>query len=250
MMPVLRRAQPWLGTLVEIGLVAYDRNPDSDFASAFAAIERVHRLMSPQHASSDIARFNAACAGTAIPCHDWTLAVLTAARELGAASGEVFDITLGTGGLAGWSLESGKLLKHCDGVRLDLGGIAKGDAVDRACAALQAEGVTAGWVNAGGDLRSFGNFDLPVHVRDPDQPGRTHPLAALRDGAIASSDFSRAAYPASQYRQVTVAAPDCRWADALTKIVSLAPHAAESLLPRYHAQVWTTPHPALVSASQ
>lgn len=230
----LRRAQPWLGTLVEIGIADGEA---SAFAPAFTAIARVHEAMSPQRPESDLARFNAAPAGARIACDEWTLAVLAAARELGEASGGVFDATQGRGGPDGWQLAGGMCIKRHAQTRLDLGGIAKGEAVDRACAALQAGGAVAGWVNAGGDLRVFGELELPVLVRDAASPERVLPLASLQDGAIASSVFERSDYPTAGYRQLSIAAPLCRWADALTKCLALMPGDSAALLARYHARL-------------
>lgn len=241
MSTVTRRAQPWLGTLVEVGIRKCEGDSDAAFSAAFAAVARMHNAMSPQRAQSDLARFNAAPAGAAIDCDEWTLAVLAAARELGEASAGAFDVSLGSGGPGGWSVQNKTLCKQLAATRLDLGGIAKGEAVDRACAALRAAGVSAGWVNAGGDLRAFGDIGLPVHVRDPENSALTLPLAELHEGSIATSRFNPAQYPATLFRQVSVAAPQCRWADALTKVMALAPDLGRALLPRYHARAWTSP---------
>lgn len=238
----LRRAQPWLGTMVEVGLLQVAGDPDRAFSAAFAAVARVHDAMSPQRPQSDLARFNAAPAGSEISCDPWTLAVLGAARDLGEASRGVFDVSLGSGGDAAWGLRGDRLFKLRDGVRLDLGGIAKGEAVDCACEALLAAGVAAGWVNAGGDLRVFGALALPVQVRHPGDARRLVPLVEVREGAVASSVFDRAVYPSARHRAVSVAAPRCRWADALTKVLALAPETGMRLLPRYDARAWLDPH--------
>ena len=234
----MKRAQPWLGTFVQIGIDACTGDTDAAFSTGFAAIARMHEAMSPQRPDSDLARFNAAPSGAAIVCDEWTLTVLAAARELGEASEGVFDVSLGSGGASAWSLDANRLRKHEKNVRLDLGGIAKGEAVDRACAALRNTGVTAGWVNAGGDLRVFGDRSIPIHARVHKEPARIRPLAKLRDGAIATSAFDPESYPLAQCRQVSVAAPQCRWADALTKIVGIAPEIGMRLLPRYDAHAW------------
>jgi thiamine biosynthesis lipoprotein len=132
-----RRAQPWLGTLVDIALADPGAAaPQAAFDAAFAAIAAIHNAMSPQHPDSDLARFNTAIAGSALPCAARTRNVLQAARTLGEASDGIFDITLGSGGLSAWSLQGDRLHKHRDGARLDLGGLAKGYAVDAAIAAL------------------------------------------------------------------------------------------------------------------
>ncbi len=56
-------------------------------------------------------------------------------------------------------------------VALDLGGIAKGFAVDRAIEQLMAAGCIGGQVNAGGDMRVFGENATPVWLRT-DRGGR------------------------------------------------------------------------------
>src|SRR5262249_43137191 len=72
-------------------------------------------------------------------------------------------------------------------VKVDLGGIAKGFAVDRAVDALHRHGVAEGLVNAGGDLRVFGPRSHVVDVRDPRQPVSPLYRVALRNAALASS---------------------------------------------------------------
>src|SRR5207237_9076434 len=72
-------------------------------------------------------------------------------------------------------------------VRFDLGGIAKGFAVDRAVQILRRARLAFGLVNAGGDLRAFGNRRWPVHVRCPDAPGELLQLGSLSNGAVATS---------------------------------------------------------------
>jgi thiamine biosynthesis lipoprotein len=69
---------------------------------------------------------------------------------------------------------------------VDLGGIAKGYAVDCGIAALRARGTASGIVNAGGDLRCFG-APQPVHVRHPSAPSAVMLLGWLADAALASS---------------------------------------------------------------
>jgi FAD:protein FMN transferase len=227
----MRRAQPWLGTLVDIQCAGGDAS--TALEAAFAAIARVHARMSPQLPDSDLARFNAAHAGTAIDCGVDTVVVLQASRALAEQSDGIFDPTQGYGGLAGWSLTGHRLHKHHREARLDLGGIAKGYAVDLAIAALQDRGCTRGVVNAGGDLRVFGPLEWPIHIRHPDAPAHTQPLLMLRDGAFATSWLP---LPGGGQTCVSVGAPQCLWADALTKIVAYTPAAqSAALLARYDA---------------
>ena len=67
---------------------------------------------------------------------------------------------------------------------LDLGGIAKGFAVDQAIHALRRGGCTEAIVNAGGDLRRFGREPHPIYLRRSTGPVQ---VAELRCGAVATS---------------------------------------------------------------
>src|SRR5882672_11890295 len=127
----LRRARPLLGTLVDIRI--YGAGPDAPRAleRAFAAVERVHRAMSAQESTSDIARLRG---GRWYALDPWTRWVVDRAEE----------VRIGTDGLF-----------DCAACGYALDGIAKGFAVDRAVDALQSAGMRAGVVNAGGDLRVF-----------------------------------------------------------------------------------------------
>ena len=119
----------------------------------------------------------------------------------------------------------------------DLGGVAKGHAVDEAVRALQVAGVKAGIVNAGGDLRSFGERPRrgywKIGVQDPENPQKLAGVLEIKEAAVATSgDYQRffeeagvyyhhildpaTGYPAhSGLRGATVIAPDCATADAL-----------------------------------
>jgi thiamine biosynthesis lipoprotein len=265
------RAQPLLGTLVEIGVC--DAAPDvadAAIARAFAAVREVQRLMSYHDEASDVSRLNAMGAGvTVVDPHTW--AVLAAAQTVAEASDGRFDITV-----APALARHGYLPRRADRdaeagatwrdiallpdhrvclrrrLRLDLGGIAKGYAVDRAVGALVDAGIAAGRVNAGGDLRLFGDTDETVHVRDPARPTALMPLCLLRRGAVATSStyYSRrptsdglvsplidavTRRPCTATRSVSVVADRCVLADALTKVVFAAPDAAPPILQRLGA---------------
>jgi thiamine biosynthesis lipoprotein len=236
-----RRARPMLGTLVELGVDPAGRTA---IDAAFATILRLQSQLSAFEPTSDVGRFNAMPEGASFIPGAATHDVLRAAQALRRATAGAFDITLGTG-LDAWHLDGARLTKCSPGVRLDLGGIAKGYIVDRAVEALCAGGAAAGWVNAGGDLRAFGDVDVPVMLRD-EAGGGTRPFARLRDGAFATSHYgshsrSRLAGRADRgaARHVSVAAPLCMWADALTKVVALTGDTSHRLLARHGAQAWS-----------
>ena len=240
----LRRAQPLLGTLVEVGVQRAGVSTHVSLSAGFDAVREVQACLSRFEADSDLARFHALRRGEWMAMRPATQQVLTAARDLQDASDGAFDISLGTAP-DGWRCEGNRLHKLDDAVRLDLGGIGKGHAVDCAVAALIAHGCASGWVNAGGDLRAFGDAELPIQLRD-ERIGGTRPFASLRDGAFATSHsgrHSRSQLTAGAGRRpvrahVSVAAPLCLWADALTKVVAINGDNAHPLLARFGAQAW------------
>jgi thiamine biosynthesis lipoprotein len=230
-----RRAQPLLGTLVEVGVpFALDAKADA----AFDRIREVEAALSRFRADSDIGRFNALPAGASLAIGEDARCVLAAAASLREATDGRFDISIGTG-VHDWALDGITLRKLAEGVRLDLGGIGKGHAVDVAIEALIAAGVASCWVNAGGDLRVHGELALPVHRRD-EVTGGAEPFALLSDGAMTTSHLGD--------WQVTVAAPRCLWADALTKVVAFSGDVEHPLLATHGASAWRRPMAARCQA--
>ena len=223
----VRRARPALGTLVEVGAAATAGGAIA-IDAAFAAIAEVEASLSRFRPGSLVHRFNAAPRGSRVDLGHDARRVLAAAAELARASDGLFDISLGTGADA-WRCDGAGLHKLAAGVSLDLGGIAKGDAVDCAIRALRQGGIRAGWVNAGGDLRVFGALALPLDLRDEDQGG-VRRFATLHGGSFATSRHAG--------RHASVAAPRCLWADALTKVVAASGDASHPLLRRYGARAW------------
>ncbi len=250
---VVRRARPLLGTLVEIGATmsagataggargngatlnggARGETIDAAVDAAFARIAALQERLSRFVATSDIGRFNAAPASACVAIGSETRTVLAAAAELRDASDDAFDVTVGSGA-RGWHVDDRGLHKLADRVQLDLGGIAKGYAVDCAVATLEAHGLAGGWVNAGGDLRAFGSLAVPIDLRD-EMDGGVRRFATIEDGAFATSRRD-AADGAS--RHASVAAPRCLWADALTKVVVATADPLHPLLARFGAQAW------------
>jgi thiamine biosynthesis lipoprotein len=113
--------------------------------------------------------------------------------------------------------------------------------------------MTAGKVNAGGDLRVFGDTAQHIYVRAPNEHTHTIPLLELTQGAAATS----AGYYSERLHQgrmvtpiihphsgaacesglsVTVLAKDCMTADALTKVVYANPRGAAAVLHSYKAR--------------
>ncbi|WP_420967817.1 FAD:protein FMN transferase [Bradyrhizobium sp. B120] len=271
----IRRARPLLGTFVEIE-VAAGAGPETDAAidAAFDAVARVHRLMSFHEHDSDVSRLNRDAGVRPTRVDAWTFEVLEAALEMHRRSKGAFDVTVapvlqamgllpGPGGdrVIGPepSLDNAIELLPELGVRLrspgitiDLGGIAKGFAVDRAVEVLRGFDIPGGVVNAGGDLRVFGQGPHTVHLRDPRDPLRLLAGIELTDQALASTALRfdlvdgappgtsaiidpATGNPANVAIGATVCAPSCMIADALTKAVMIAGTNAGDLLEQYKA---------------
>src|SRR3954468_15643086 len=159
----IRRARPLLGTLVEIRVSSSDEAAVRAVERAFRDVERVHRAMSTQESTSDIARLRA---GRWAGLDPWTRRVLERAHEIRVATDGLFE-------------------PACCNYSLD--GIAKGFAVDRAIERLVEAGMDSGVVNAGGDLRVFGEDFESLHVRKADDPDRLVFVGEIRDLAVATS---------------------------------------------------------------
>jgi thiamine biosynthesis lipoprotein len=235
------RCRPLLGTFVE---VTADR--EDAIEAAFGAVEQVHRLMSAHEPESDVSRINRFGHLRSVEVHDWTARVIERALSWSKRSEGAFDVV--RAGKA--AIERARLPRHADQPQpeaahwtwleiqgasarllkpgcIDLGGIAKGFAVDRAVDALREAGCDRGLVNAGGDLRGFGPEPWPVSIVDP--LGR-RPIAAIEidNEALATSagllnGKDRLSFDhvggAGRWISVSVHARNACDADALTKIV-------------------------------
>ena len=271
----VRRARPLLGTFVEIEAAGAARSElEAAIDAAFEAVADVHRLMSFHEPGSDISRLNREAFAQPVVVHDWTFQVLETAVDLHRRSRGIFDVAVAT------TLQAMGLLPRLDGdaavcpetrpfdaiellpersvhfrfadVRIDLGGIAKGFAVDRAREALHRFNVSSGIVNAGGDLAAFGSEPQVVHVRDPRDPRRPICSIEVSNEALASTGrrfdpFQSAATadsavidpgtskPPDTIAGATVRASSCVIADALTKVVMILGTGAGDLLEHYGA---------------
>lgn len=220
---MIRRAKPLLGTIVSI-------TADAAIDAAFEAIERVHCLMSVQRADSDIGRVNREAHRRPVRVNPWTFEVLELALHMSERTEGVFDIVRpGSGARYTDIVLEGRTVSLRRPATIDVSGIAKGFAVDAAVEALQRHGARRGSVNAGGDLRFFGDAPGQLRVRVPGHDGRTLQLPSVLHPAYATSsgDYGATLYDPRDGSSsvldwsVSVAAGTCIIADALTKAVAL-----------------------------
>jgi FAD:protein FMN transferase len=234
-----------LGTFVEVAA----RAPNETIlrraiAVGFIAIAEVQGWMNRHDPHSDVSRLNREATRSGVAVHRSTLAVLRAAEQFAGESDGAFDITIGSPG--SWRdvlIDENDRVRFRRPLTIDLGGIAKGFAVDRAVEALEKAGATSGIVNAGGDLRVFGEEAQAVQIRDPLDPSCSAGTVFLRDRALATSGRyfapilfdGRTRLPLPDEISVSVAARDCLTADALTKIALTLRGDAKEVLRRHGA---------------
>ncbi len=261
-------------------VVDIDRKEEGEkaLAEAEGALRNVEVLMSRYIKHSEVSLFNDAAAGQVVPLSPQVIEVLQASRKMHEETGRAFDITIrplidlwkqaaetntppdedsirAAREESQWSqlevFNSGAM-KKVGTVSIDLGGIAKGYAIDQAVAAMQAGDCRGGLVDVGGDIRCFGiNPDgekWPVDVRDPF--GRSEPIAKLRltDAAVCTSgNYERFSVisgrhyshiidpvtgrPVDVAPSVTVIAPTAMLADAWATALSVLSDRGLELIP-------------------
>ena len=265
-----------MGSLLQIAARGPDmRSLARAMSDAFEVVDRVERLMSFHTEQSELSYLNREASRQPCEVHPWTYGVLRRALLFADVSGGLFDVCV-----APALIEAGELprrgaseshignwrdirlmrayrVEYLQPILIDLGGIAKGYAVDRAIHTLSRGGCSAATVNAGGDLRRFGGDSEPVYLRAGDG---LLPIAQLRHGAVAGSTSPasrrgrlagaigcivdpRSGRPWDGNGEVCVAAPTCVAADALTKVAALAGPACRPLLARFGAQALWCPVP-------
>jgi len=265
---LVERARLAMGS--ELRLTAW--SPDEPaalaaFEEVFAEFGRLENLMSVWRDGSDVNRINDAAGDHAVPVSAETREVLGIARQVSEWTGGRFDVTFGA--LTDlWKFDhdqdnsvpdlravrdrlplvnyrllevddaAGTAFLRRKGMRVHLGGIGKGYAVDRAVAILRRRGIANFMIQAGGDMYVGGvRGERPwrLGIRDPRGPAeRSFASIELADGTLSTSgDYERAfiregrryhhildlslGQPARGCRSVTLVTARAVLADALAK---------------------------------
>jgi len=260
---------------------------DQAFAAGYDEIRRIEQLMTdwerPGQPPSDVVRINAGAGKKPVKVADETIKVIQASLDMSRRSDGAFDITYAAmRGL--WKFDEDlekkippadeierrrKLINYRDvivdakaqtvklrraGMRLGLGGIAKGYAVDQVAAVMRAHGFESFMVQAGCDLYvagQKGTASWMVGVRDPRNPRGIIAKMPIKDHAFSTAgDYERAfvldgkryhhiidpktGFPATASRSVTILAPTAFLADALDDAVFiLGPERGMALVDSY-----------------
>lgn len=255
-----------MGTAIEVELWSEDRaQAEAAMAAVIGEMHRIDATMSPHKASSELSRINREAASRPVPLSAEMFALLARALHFSALSDGAFDISFASAGqlydyragiapteaalaaaraLIGWrgiTLDRATQSIHFarPGMRIDLGGFAKGHAVDRGVALLRQHGIAHGMVSAGGDSHVIGDRrgrPWTIGIRDPRRDGEIVALLPLQDVAISTSgDYERfferdgvrhhhlidprTGQSARGARSVTILADDGLTSEALSKCV-------------------------------
>jgi thiamine biosynthesis lipoprotein len=284
-LPLLERTHQTMGTELRVTVSTRDTaRADAAIAAVFGEFDRLDRMMSVWKDGSDIARLNAAAGERAVTVSAETREVLHTANEISVATGGAFDVTFAA--LSGlWKFDyqdkdnsvpdpreiakrlplinyrdlvvddaAGTAMLKRKGMRVNLGGIGKGYAVDRGVDILRRSGLRDFMIQAGGDMYVSGTRgDRPwrLGIRDPRGPAeRIFASLDLTDGTFSTSgDYERffmkdgrryhhildlsVGQPARLSRSVTLVTERAVIADALAKgVFILGPDAGMALIER------------------
>jgi thiamine biosynthesis lipoprotein len=281
---VVHRSRMSMGSLVELSAwTTQEADAVAAFDAGFEEFDRLDALLSVWKEGSDVLRLNANAGRGPVAVSADTIAVLKQALQGGEWTGGKFDVTFGALSDV-WKfdhdqddrlptqVEIAARLPFVDyraivldeaagtaelkraGVRVHLGGIGKGHAVDRVVAILRARGLRDFMVQSGGDMYvggHKGNLPWRLGVRDPRGPAdRVFATLELSDATFSTSgDYERfflkdgvryhhlldpdLGQPARGARSVTIVASSATVADVLsTGVFVSGPEAGMALIER------------------
>ena len=263
----------WLGDTrammgTEVSVQVWHENDEDGLAvieDAFAEVVRIEGLMSTYIEDSEISAINRAAAEGPVAAGDELIGLLLRSLDISMLTRGAFDITFDSIGqhydfrerhrpdattiqkvvrrinyrLVEVNRLAGTVRFLAPGVRINLGGIAKGYAVERAISLLRSRGIRHGIVTAGGDSRLLGDRrgqPFMVGIRDPRKADEVALTIPLEDEAISTSgDYERyfeedgkryhhiiepaTGLPAGGVRSATIIGPDAVLTDALSTSV-------------------------------
>jgi thiamine biosynthesis lipoprotein len=262
----MAREEAIMGTAIRVELWADEaRHGQAAIDAVMAEMHRINECMSPHKPGSELSRINRDAGLTAVPVSEEMFRLLARALDFSRLSGGAFDITFAAVGqlfdyregvqpneeqlraareAVGWRHLHLDARAHTvrfglPGMRIDLGGFAKGHAVDNGIAILRSMGVQHAMVAAGGDSHVLGDRrgrPWTIAVRDPRREGEVVAVLPLQDTAISTSgDYERCfvrdgvrhhhildpatGRSASRVRSVTILANDGLTTEGLSKTV-------------------------------
>ena len=279
---IAKRAQMHMGTIVTVTAVSFDTQvSDRAVQAAFDEIKRLEGLLSTWRSDSELSQVNAEAGRQSVPVSRETFELVVRSLEMAQLTRGGFNIALGPAieawsvteqqqvpdeqvlerlkPLVDWtSIQIDKKLRTIylphKGMRIDVGGVGKGYAADRAVEVMKRAGAKGGVVALSGDIKAFGVLSegkgFPVGIRHPREEGTLIGIIDLHDEAVSTAgDYERfferdgvryhhildphTLQPARGCQSVTVIAKDGTIADGLdTGIFVLGPENGMALVER------------------
>lgn len=248
-----------MGTRVTVELWHLEKTvADQAMAAAMADMRRVDQTMSPYIAGSELYKLNKKAAVEAVVVSPAVFSLIEKSLYFSRLSNGSFDISFASVGrfydyrrsvapeqkqlldrLPAINYQLIELNKDNHSVRfrhpylqIDLGGIAKGHAVDRAIERLKSLGITSAYVSAGGDSRILGDRrgdPWVIGIRHPRQDNAYIAKIPLTDSALSTSGDYERYYMAGEIRVHHILNPATgRSADTVQSVSVMAPLAVDS----------------------
>lgn len=215
--------RPVMGTLARVIVVASDKKTaQGGIEAAFEQISKIDELMSYHNPDSELSRVNQNAFKGPVKVSAPTYYVVKKSIEFGKLTDGAFDVTVGplvdlwhkaadsNRSPTEQQLQQARSKVGCDklilndaeqsirfaveGMRIDLGGIAKGFAIDKAIESVKDAGCLGALVDIGGDIRCFGTplkgqEHWLIGLQNPDLESENQNLLELKltDKAVATS---------------------------------------------------------------
>jgi thiamine biosynthesis lipoprotein len=281
--PVLvKRAQMQMGTIVTLTVVASnEKQAQRALTAGFDEIHRLEMLLSTWIPNSELSQVNAEAGRQAVDVSADTLLILQRSLEIARLTNGGFNIAIGPA-VQAWNIsedpripeqveldrlrplidlrqiridvKAGSVFLAKSGMRVDVGGIGKGFAADKAAEAMQAAGAVGGVVALSGDIKTFGRMPdhtlFTIGIQHPRKEGVILARITLENEAISTAgDYERyfmrdgiryhhildprTLQPARGCQSVTVIAKEGVMADGLdTGIFAMGPDRGMELIER------------------
>lgn len=192
----VERARPAMGTVLKMEV--YGEQALKAVEAAYSEVERLESLHSRWKAGSDVLRVEAAPVGEPVKVALETVEVVEKALAMSRESGGAFDLTLKKDGFRSVKVdrEKGTITLLSPGLILDLGGIGKGYALDRAAVVLESHGCSRALLDFGGQLLALdpppGEKSWAVGIHDPrDGKSVLHELSLIRSSLATTACYER-----------------------------------------------------------
>ncbi len=255
-----KRARPLLGTFVEIFVKAESAEiANQAISNAFEHISDIENLLSIYQENSEISKLNLSAENVPLKINSLTAEIIKISEAISCLSDGIFDVVFSKDEK---SPASFKDIRFIDSetiilnkkLNFDFGGIGKGFAVDKGIDSLLCSGIKYGGINAGGDLRFFGDIPQPIFIRSPSEYNKIFKLKEAANCAVATTaNYHRRTGNAGRKDQgiinpkngvswnskksISVISKSCALSDALTKVVALLDDTkASSILKKVEAE--------------